>query len=221
VLQSTLEFQLLTPGDWRLLREARLEALRESPHAFMSTYAHESTWGEAQWRRAFEGAIWIVAHDAESVIGLAASVREPKRSATRHVESVWVTPRHRLRGVSRALIHELAEVERRMGVYELLLWVLEDNRDAQRAYRALGFQPTGERQPLPVLGRFERRLRLGIASYRSDASTRAAFEPTTASSNRASVQVSSSRMFIAARILRTLLSLLENVCHSDRSSRQS
>ena len=78
MLYSTLEFQLLTPGDWRLFREARLEALRESPHAFMSTYAHESKWGEARWRQAFERAIWIVAHDAESVIGLAASVRDQR-----------------------------------------------------------------------------------------------------------------------------------------------
>ena len=48
------------------------------------------------------------------------------------------------------------------GVTDLLLWVLEDNHDAQRAYEALGFEPTGERQFLPDLGRFERRLRLGI-----------------------------------------------------------
>jgi hypothetical protein len=82
VLQSTLEFQLLTPGDRRLLQEARLEALRESPHAFMSTYAQESEWVEAQWRQALEGATWIVARDAENVIGLAASVREAERSTT-------------------------------------------------------------------------------------------------------------------------------------------
>jgi RimJ/RimL family protein N-acetyltransferase len=46
-----------------------------------------------------------------------------------------------------------------MGVSELLLWVLEDNHDAQRAYEALGFEPTGERQFLLPFGRFERRFR--------------------------------------------------------------
>jgi RimJ/RimL family protein N-acetyltransferase len=40
--------------------------------------------------------------------------------------------------------------------------VLEDNHGAQRAYETLGFEPTGERQFLPALGRFERRLSLGI-----------------------------------------------------------
>ena len=158
-MESTLDLQLLAPLDWRVLRAARLQALLDSPHAFMSSYAHESGWGEAQWWRVFDTATWIVAHDGKNLIGLAASVREPEDSATRHVESVWVTPKHRLRGVSRALIRELAEIERRMGVTELLLWVLEDNRDAQRAYEALGFEPTGERQFLLPFGRFERRFR--------------------------------------------------------------
>jgi len=51
-----------------------------------------------------------------------------------------------------------------MGVTELMLWVLEDNYGAQRAYQALGFVPTGERQFLPALGRFERRLSLQLIS---------------------------------------------------------
>ena len=33
----------------------------------------------------------------------------------------------------------------------MLLWVLEDNHVARRAYAALGFQPTGERQYLSTL----------------------------------------------------------------------
>jgi ribosomal protein S18 acetylase RimI-like enzyme len=64
--------------------------------------------------------------------------------------------------VFRSLLCALAEVERRMGVTDLLLWVLEDNHDAQRAYETLGFEPTGQRQFLPTLGRFERRFRLHI-----------------------------------------------------------
>lgn len=167
MLQSTLELQSLTPGDWRLLRETRLQALHESPHAFMSTYAHESEWGEAQWRRAFERATWIVAHDAVNVIGLAASVRESERSATRHVESIWVAPTHRRRGVLRGLLHALAEMERRNEVTELLLWILEDNHNAQCAYEALGFELTGERQFLHNVGRFERRLRLELKTHRT------------------------------------------------------
>jgi RimJ/RimL family protein N-acetyltransferase len=64
--------------------------------------------------------------------------------------------------VLRALLHTLVQINRRIGVTELVLWVLEDNHDAQHAYQALGFEPTGERQFLPVFGQFERRLRIEV-----------------------------------------------------------
>jgi ribosomal protein S18 acetylase RimI-like enzyme len=160
-MESVLDLQLLTPVDWRVLRAARLQALLDSPHAFTSSYAHESRWGESEWWRMFDASTWVVAHEADRVIGLARSVREPGRPSARHVESAWVAPTHRRRGVFRALLQAVAEMERQMGAADLLLWVLEDNHDAQRAYEALGFEPTGERQFLPAFGRFERRLRLG------------------------------------------------------------
>ena len=60
------------------------------------------------------------------------------------------------------MLDALAGMDRRMGVTDLLLWVLEDNHDAQCAYKALGFEPTGERQLLEEFGRFELRLCLRI-----------------------------------------------------------
>jgi ribosomal protein S18 acetylase RimI-like enzyme len=165
VMESTLNLDLLTPADWRVLKAARLQALRESPHAFMSSYDRETRLSELEWRRMFHGATWIVAREADQVIGLARSVAEPAQSCVRHVESIWVARTHRRRGVFRALLSTVAEMESRTGVAELLLWVMEDNHDAQRAYETLGFQPTGERQFLPDFGRFERRFRLRIVNH--------------------------------------------------------
>jgi ribosomal protein S18 acetylase RimI-like enzyme len=159
---ESLGLQLLASADWQTLRAARLKALLDSPHAFMSSYGQESEWGESEWLQLFDTATWIVAHEANTVIGLARSVGEPKRPAARHLESIWVAPTHRQRGVCRALLYALAEADRSMGVTDLLLWVLEDNHDARRAYHALGFVPTGERQPLPASERFEQRLMLCI-----------------------------------------------------------
>jgi ribosomal protein S18 acetylase RimI-like enzyme len=161
-MEATLELQLLAPADWRVLRDTRLVALLDSPHAFMSTHADESEWQEAQWREAFDASTWIVAREDHKVIGLARSVGERGRPWARHVESIWVAPTHRRRGVFRDLLWTLAEIEGRTGVTDLQLWVLEDNHEAQRAYEALGFVPTGERQSVPGFGRFERRLWLAI-----------------------------------------------------------
>jgi hypothetical protein len=49
-MESTLELDLLSPLDWRVLRAARLRALVDSPDAFTSSYAHESAWGEKEWQ---------------------------------------------------------------------------------------------------------------------------------------------------------------------------
>jgi ribosomal protein S18 acetylase RimI-like enzyme len=163
-MELTLNVEVLAPVDWRVLRTARLEALLDSPHSFASSYAHESVWGEQQWLPLFDAAAWLVAREDEQVIGLVRSVGEPGRPSARHLESIWVAPTHRRRGVLRHLLHALAQVERRMGVTHLLLWVLEDNDEAQLAYEALGFEPTGERQFLPTAGRFERRLTLYLRS---------------------------------------------------------
>ncbi len=159
MMELTLNLDLLAPVDWRVLRAARLQALLDSPHAFTSSYADESRWDEADWRRTFAVGIWIVARETESVVGLARSVGEPQLASARHVESIWVAPTHRRHGVLRHLLYALAGIERRMGVTDLLLWVLEDNLEAQHAYEALGFELTGERQFLPGAGRFERRLK--------------------------------------------------------------
>jgi ribosomal protein S18 acetylase RimI-like enzyme len=165
-MESTLELDLLTPLDWRVLRTARLYALLDSPDAFTSSYAYESAWGEPEWQRLLDTSIWIVACDGQNVVGLAKSARERGRPASCHVESAWVAPTHRRRGVLRALLQGLVELEREAGITDFLLWVLEGNHAAQCAYQSLGFVPTGERQFLPAFGRFERRLRLAISGPR-------------------------------------------------------
>jgi ribosomal protein S18 acetylase RimI-like enzyme len=161
-MESTLQLQLLGPADWRILRAARLEALGDSQHAFTSSYDHESSWSEREWHRVLNAATWVVAREAESVVGIVRSINEPERPETRHVESVWVAPERRRRGVFRTLLNSLADLHRPAGVTDLMLWVLEDNYEAQSAYEALGFEPTGERQLLPDCERFELRLRLGL-----------------------------------------------------------
>lgn len=161
-MESTLDLQVLTPVDWPLLKAARLEALRDSPHAFMSRYEVEWAWEEPEWRRSIEATTWIVAREAERVVGLARSVVEPLQPCARFLESIWVDPARRRNGVFRALLHKLAEIERHLGATELLLWVLEDNHPARYAYQAAGFAPTGQRQFLPEIARFELQLRLPI-----------------------------------------------------------
>ena len=104
-MESTLELDLMTPVDWRVLQSARLYALLDSPGAFTSSYAHELAWGELEWQRVLHAATWIVARDAQNVIGLARSASEPGRPATRYVESAWVAYSSPTRSVTRLAAH--------------------------------------------------------------------------------------------------------------------
>ncbi len=161
-MEPSIDVHLLAPVDWPVLKEARLMALQDSPHAFMARYEQECRWGEPEWRSTYTAATWIVAREARSVIALTKSVIEQARPRVRYLESIWVAPTHRRRGIFRCLLDALAEVERHLGVTRLLLWVLEDNHVARRVYEALGFVATGERQFLPHLGRFELQLALNL-----------------------------------------------------------
>jgi len=79
-MESTLELELLTPLDWRVLRAARLYALLDSPGAFTSSYANESAWGEMEWQRVLDTATWIVAREAQRMDDRVSEVRQRART---------------------------------------------------------------------------------------------------------------------------------------------
>ena len=158
--EAVLDIRLLAPADWRILRDIRLRALIDSPRAFTSHHHLERKWTEHQWRQRCRVATWAVALESGTAIGIAGLVNDHPEEP-QHVESIWVAPTHRRRGVSRSLLNPMVETARRAGLVELLLWVLEDNLLARRVYAHLGFQWTGERKPVDC-ERFERRLRLAI-----------------------------------------------------------
>ena len=162
MINAVLDIKLLAPEEWHVLRTIRLRALLDSPRAFMSYYDTEARWSEAQWRQRFASGTWVVAIESGAVIGIAGLV-DGYASDGRHVEWTWVDPTHRHRGVFRALLEALIDLERGNGACDLALWVLENNHAARKAYTRLDFRETGERQHLSD-DRFELRLRLRITS---------------------------------------------------------
>jgi L-amino acid N-acyltransferase YncA len=160
-----MEILTLGPDDWEPLRSVRLEALRDAEAAFVSS-VDEALSSEGEWRSRFENSIWVVARDGDDMVGLARSLRVADRPVSeRHVESVWVARRHRRSGITRALVQQLAELERRDGVTELRVWVIQGNDSARRVYERLGFESTGEVKQLDDgSGRVEERLRRWIGA---------------------------------------------------------
>jgi RimJ/RimL family protein N-acetyltransferase len=140
----------LGDGDWRLWRELRLEALREAPYAFGSTFAQESA-RDDQWWQTFWGTevrARFVAEADGSAVGMCALV-PPRRASDRlALIAMWVAPEARGTVAAAALVDAACAWTRDAGYGGVVLGVVEDNPRAQRLYERCGFAPTGETEPL-------------------------------------------------------------------------
>jgi GNAT superfamily N-acetyltransferase len=137
--------------DWAALRDIRLEALRDAPEAFGSTYEGEAAFAEADWQRRisrggnFLG--YLPEASASEPVGLIGGyVEEPGMV---ELVSMYVRPRGRGRGVGEALIATVVDWAAARNAASVHLWVTETNKPALLLYERCGFTPTGERQPLP------------------------------------------------------------------------
>ena len=139
------------PDDWQALRDIRLEALRDAPTAFGSTYELEVLRGEAHWRdRVARGGTFLAfvpEVSATEPAGLIGGYQEDP--VTVELVSMYVRPRARGRGVGEALVAAVIDWAGNRNAECVRLWVTETNAPAGALYERCGFALTGERQPLP------------------------------------------------------------------------
>ena len=158
-------------GEVEHLKRTRLAALLDTPSAFGSTYEREIAFSDDEWasRAALsssghERAIFL-AWDAGETIGLVGGYRPDPTRATVELISMWTSPTARRRGVGRALVVALIEWAATTGAESVELWVTIGNEPAEAFYASLGFEPTGEAQPIgPGRNEDEARMVLRIAT---------------------------------------------------------
>jgi ribosomal protein S18 acetylase RimI-like enzyme len=144
------ELRVVGPDDWRAMRDIRLDALRDAPYAFASTYDREAAFPDQTWQERARSGNTILAYRPESgeePVGLVASIEEAPGQLG--LVSMWVRPEARGAHVGSALVEAVVEVARSRRLPRVRLWVTESNKAARRLYEQCGFAPTGERQPLP------------------------------------------------------------------------
>ena len=135
--------------DWQVLRDIRLEALRDAPTAFGSAYEREILRGEEHWRDRSGGGGTFLAYlpEASEPAGMIGGYR--KDPSTVELVSMYVRPRARGRGVGDALVATVIDWAGQKNATSVHLWVTETNSQARTLYERCGFTLTGERQPLP------------------------------------------------------------------------
>jgi len=157
-----LEIRLLTPPDAETYWALRLEALKNHPEAFLTSYEESVKRENAveQTARSFtaKGNFTFGAFEHDELIGVVTLLQE-ERMKIRHranIFAMYVTPSKRGLGAGKALmtaaINKAKDIEE---VEQINLNVTASNQHAKQLYSKLGFQEFGlEKNALKIDGKY-------------------------------------------------------------------
>jgi GNAT superfamily N-acetyltransferase len=130
--------------------------LQEAPDSFGETFADVAARPSSYWEvltRSVTGPerqVMFLAHEGELVLGSAYGLCEANQNETGRVGGMWVEPAWRRRGVGRALLEQVFDWARELGLSRLRLWAPAHRPAALALYGRAGFRETGKRRPLPT-----------------------------------------------------------------------
>lgn len=151
---SEITVRALTEDEWETYRSLRLEALQESPDAFVADHAAESAEPEDFWRARMSRSDRLVAEadgDRVGVVSIGAA-DEGHADTAGQLFGLWVRPEWRGRSVAATLVRQSAKIAESKGLTQLFYWVGSDNGRAVAFASSFGFRPTDDRRPMRVTG---------------------------------------------------------------------
>lgn len=143
-------FVILSPLDVELYKSIRLEALKEDPQAFGSSYEKESAFSEEQWKERIENRdnCIIVAKEADTSIGMIGyHLKDEGKNA--HLWGMFVSKKYRGKGIGKQLMQQIVEKAKRVKSVEVVsLDVNPEQTSAVKLYESMGFVKSGTRKYL-------------------------------------------------------------------------
>jgi GNAT superfamily N-acetyltransferase len=146
----TPAIRAVAAGDVENLRQLRLRALAESPHAFGSSLEVELAYPESEWldlaQRSETGddvAVYV-ALDGDRWLGMAAGRWYDRESGVAGLWGMWVDPAARGLGLGGRLVSAVHEWAAGQGARVLRLGAVTGQGDPAGFYERLGFARTGE-----------------------------------------------------------------------------
>lgn len=140
-----MKVRKLSDKDYLLYKTIRLEALRKNPNAFGSTYEYESVQDNSYWQNTLNSQLILGLFDAKQIIGCVGLDIHPMERF-KHNAKLWgmyVSEEYRGSEAASKLIEETASHVKKMGIVQIHLACMEENKKAINFYKKLGFQLYG------------------------------------------------------------------------------
>lgn len=149
-----MEVRRLRKGEGLRLRELRLRALHDAPHAFATSFEKARVRAPQHWEEfaikseVAETQVTFVVVDQPRWLAMTSGFLDENDPHTAHLMQMWVEPGSRGLGLGRRLVQAVVGWARERGATRLKTSVSEGNAAPLALYQAVGFRPTGERRPL-------------------------------------------------------------------------
>lgn len=142
--ESTLTIRHCGLDDWEDLRAIRLEALKDTPDAYGSTYDESVRWSDAQWKNAASTRLYYLADRDGRVVGMVSGGSNDAYPGTRWLYGMYVTSDERGSATAALLVRTIGDWARSHGAAEVYLHVTRSVPRARAFYERVGFHETGE-----------------------------------------------------------------------------
>jgi len=155
-----LNIRVLNAQDTQVYRTIRLNALKNSPTSFGSSYEEESAFAVKRFtnRIAKPNSQTFGAFEESQLVGICNLSFQPRKKMGHRAEifSMYVEPNFRGKGIGKALMtRAVKRALEKETIRQIYLTVVRSNQAAKTLYASFGFQTYGvDRQALQYKGEF-------------------------------------------------------------------
>lgn len=143
---ENIGISLLRPSEWQVYKAIQLEALKEDPQAFGTSYTEWVDFSDEKWqeRPSSKDSLIFVAKDGETPVGLVGvHFKNDNDERVAHIWGMYVSSKYRGRGLGKTLLNKALEAIKKTQVKKVKLMVEYEPTPAQMLYKSLGFRIVG------------------------------------------------------------------------------
>jgi len=143
---NSINIVSLTPDQWEIYRDIRLNGLLEDPQAFGRSYEEEIAFPQEKWRQRASNSNNFMALENGIPLGtMGAYISDESGNKVANIVGVFVSKEERGKGIGSKLLDAvLDKIKQNQSIKKIKLSVNKDQTLAVKLYEKFGFKITGE-----------------------------------------------------------------------------